>query len=69
MIIAILHVAVTLRLPLLFSIVASVEPLSCTLYNHVSNMPPQIYEDGTAFCSWRRQVCQFMCAWIHTGFI
>jgi len=27
-------------------------------------MPPQIYEDGMAFCSWRKQVCQFMCAWI-----
>ena len=48
------------------SIVASGEPLSCwcTLYSHVSNVPSQIYKDGTAFCSWRRQVCQFMCAWI-----
>ena len=23
----------------------------CTLYSHVSNVLPQIYEDGTAFCS------------------
>ena len=48
------------------SIVASGEPLSCwcTLYIHVSNVPSQIYKEGTAFCSWRRQVCQFMCAWI-----
>jgi len=47
-----------------FKALASVEPLSCTLYNHVSNMPPQIYEDGTAFGSWRRQECQFMCGYI-----
>ena len=44
----ILHVIVIQGL---FSIVASGEPLSsrCTLYSHVSNMPPQIYEDGIAF--------------------
>jgi len=31
---------------------------------YVSNVPPQICEDETTFCSWRSQACQFMCAWI-----
>ena len=49
----ILHVIVIQGFPISFSIVASGESISClcTLYSNVSNMPPQIDEDGTAFCS------------------
>ena len=45
-------------------------PIHC-LYIHylhastyVSNVSPQIYENGKVFCSWRGQVCQFMCVWM-----
>jgi len=38
-----------------------IQPLHESIY--VRNVP-QIHEDGTAFCFWRRQVYQFTCAWI-----